>query len=253
MGYVNSAPIETDTVDYQSKPRLEHTCYVNGTTSVDGVDTYVAIPIRIEEVSVDPNSHDNYEFNGNERPVLLSRDSNSIPTNGFEVFQRLNALNDPLPVQSYQSLGLGELRYNRVTIDTKQALELQYPMTDASIEFNRKMLKSGQPIEERKVKAKTYDEKFHQLTKVDGHKVQKSKYFTAKGNKGVLKYINRDGLSVVIEKKLGGGYKKTIGVGFDKDGHILEVLGTKQVNTVFKNSFGAKSKYTSDERTNIES
>jgi hypothetical protein len=62
-------------------------------------------------------------------------------------------------------------------------------------------------------------------------------------------YINRDGLAVRIEKKFGGGYIKTIGLGFDDHGNIKDVCGTKRRNAFFTNSFGAKNEYNAKERS----
>jgi hypothetical protein len=89
-----------------------------------------------------------------------------------------------------------------------------------------------------------YEDKVAKLT--DSKKEQKSRIMKRLDGKLVC-YINRDGFAVRIEKKIGGGYIKTIGLGFDDHGNIGEVLGTKRKNVFFTNSFGAKNKYSESE------
>jgi hypothetical protein len=136
-------------------------------------------------------------------------------------------------------------RINDIQIDTTKFFT--EPIFGVNIENSRKNFKEEHRTAPKKVL--TFNEKVEKLTTT---KAQRSKYFSAKGNKNVIKYFNRDGLAVRIEKKFGGGYIKQIGLGFGDDGKIAEVLGTKKINFTFKNSFGAKLEYTADEQTKIE-
>jgi hypothetical protein len=111
------------------------------------------------------------------------------------------------------------------------------------IEGYRREFKKTQPIQIEH----SYNQKIKNLKT---NKTQQSRYVKDL-NKTAICYINRDGLAVRIEKKFGGGYIKTIGAGFTEDGSVFEILGVKQRNRFFKNSFGAKDEYNDTERMAI--
>jgi hypothetical protein len=136
-------------------------------------------------------------------------------------------------------------------------------------QMNRPVHFTAEEIERRRILSKSVNRKERLYTYQSKHdylvsgknnnqtdrkemgKGQRSKYFHAENNTNVLKYINREGLAVMIERKFGGGYIKTIGTSFNSRGLIETVLGYKRRNVYFKHSFGAKNVYTDKERKQI--